>query len=547
MRTIQVTDRRTGETRQVPVTGTIVRIGKQQENDLVLDRTGVSRRHCELREVGGAWRVIDLNSRNGTFVNRERVQGERPIPEGAAVQVGEFTLTFDQDAKTEARAPAAVARGPAARTGPTRRVTPPHLKRRIHHRLLEEIDLKHTDMGEKPDHELRSHTQEVCARIVGTIRDEVPDWLDPQALIKEVVDEAVGLGPLEELLQDDAVTEIMVVGWDKVYVERDGKITLSPKQFMDNQQVVAVMRRILAPIGRRIDETTPLQDGRLADGSRVNAIIPPLALTGPALTIRKFSRNPYGVQDLIGFGTLNGDMAAFLELCVRHRMSILISGGTGSGKTTLLNVLAGYIPGADRIITIEDAAELQLPQDHIVSLESRPPSIEGRNAVPIRELVRNALRMRPDRIVVGECRGGEALDMLQAMNTGHDGSLTTLHANSPRDAISRLETLVLMAELDLPSRAIREQIASALHLIVHTARLVDGTRKITRVSAVTGLEGDTVTLQDVFGFDQQGFDEDGRVQGSFAPTGLVPDFVHALRQRGIEVDMSMFAKKDAAS
>lgn len=332
----------------------------------------------------------------------------------------------------------------------------------------------------------------------------------------------------------------MVNRFDRIYIERKGKIQLSGKQFTDNRQVVEVIRRIIAPIGRRIDESSPMVDARLADGSRVNAIIAPLALSGPTLTIRKFSKDPYTIRDLIKFGTLTDPMADFLRLCVTYRKNMCISGGTGSGKTTLLNVLTSFIPNDERIVTIEDAAELRLSQEHVVSLESKPPNIEGEGAIPIRKLVMNSLRMRPDRIVVGECRGGEALDMLQAMNTGHDGSLTTLHANSCRDAIARLETMVLMAGMDLPAKAIRDQIASAMDLMVHTARLTDGTRKITKIAAVGGMEGDIITLQDIFEFKQSGYDGSGKIIGKYEATGSIPSFIHELRQRGIEINMGIF-------
>jgi pilus assembly protein CpaF len=382
---------------------------------------------------------------------------------------------------------------------------------------------------------------------VKKFESERPEWLPAEALVKEVVDEAVGLGPLEDFLADDTVDEIMVNGWARVYVERHGRIELTDKQFTGNEQVLAVIRRILSPIGRRIDESSPMVDGRLADGSRVNAIIAPLSLTGPTITIRKFARTPYTHLDLIRFGSISPPMAEFLKFSVVNRRNIVISGGTGSGKTTLLNILSGFIPATERIVTIEDAAELQLAQEHVVSLESKPASIEGKGEIPIRKLVINALRMRPDRIVVGECRGGEALDMLQAMNTGHDGSLTTLHANSPRDVLARLETMVLMAGLELPSRAIREQIVAAISLIVHGARLPDGSRKITNVSEITGMEGDTIVLQPVFEFKQKGFDEHGKVLGDFRPSGAVPTFVPELRERGIPVDMSLFKSDEEPS
>jgi pilus assembly protein CpaF len=554
MPSLTLHDPRTGSTREIPLKKAVVRLGKHPDNDIPLEQVGISRQHCEIRRQDGRWLVHDLGSRNGTFLDGERIEKSAALAPGASIQVGDYVFTFsdgaapkggNQGAQTQPKPAPAPKAGSAglAPAGEEPRRTPPELKKRIHNRLLERLDLKHTEMSEDAA-ELRKHTSRVCQEIVRGLEKELPPWLNPDALVKEIVDEAIALGPLEELVADDEVTEIMVVGWDKVYVERSGKVALSPKQFTDNNQVLAVIRRILAPIGRRIDETTPMQDGRLHDGSRVNAIIPPLALTGPTLTIRKFSRDPFGVDDLIGFGSLTGPIARFLETAVRYRRNILISGGTGSGKTTLLNVLSGFIPFGERIVTVEDAAELQLPQEHVVRLESRPPNLEGRNAITIRDLVRNSLRMRPDRIVVGECRGGEALDMLQAMNTGHDGSLTTLHANSPRDAISRLETLVLMAGMELPSRAIREQISSAINIIVQISRLSDGTRKCMKISTVTGMEGDVVSLQDLFEFHQEGFDAQGNVAGHFSSTGIIPDFIHDLRRRGIEIDIGMFQESE---
>jgi pilus assembly protein CpaF len=347
---------------------------------------------------------------------------------------------------------------------------------------------------------------------------------------------------LEELLADETVTEIMVNRKDQIYVEQKGKLTLSEKKFISDEQVRGVIERIVAPLGRRIDESSPLVDARLKDGSRVNAVIPPLALKGPCITIRKFSKKPFKVHDLIRFGSMTNKMGEFLELAVANRQNIFISGGTGSGKTTLLNVMSGFIPEDERIVTVEDAAELQLPQEHVVSLESRPPNIEGKGAILIRDLVKNCLRMRPDRIVVGECRGGEALDMLQAMNTGHDGSLTTAHANSPRDALSRIETMVLMAGMDLPTRAIREQMASAVNLIVQQSRMTDGSRKITYITEITGMEGDKITLQDIFLFKQTGYDkEKQKVIGEYVATGMVPKFIDKLRSRGLNVNLEMFS------
>jgi pilus assembly protein CpaF len=360
-------------------------------------------------------------------------------------------------------------------------------------------------------------------------------------VIQQIGDGILGLGPLEPYVRDPDVTEIMVNGPESIYVERQGKLHWTGARFFDEEQLRRTIDKIVARIGRRIDEASPYVDARLPDGSRVNAIIPPLALDGPCLTVRKFSAEPYGVNDLISFGTVTPQVAELVEACVRGRLNILVSGGTGAGKTTTLNVLSSFLPDDERILTIEDAAELRLQQPHVVRLEYRPPNIEGRGEVTIRDLVRNALRMRPDRIVVGEVRGSEALDMLQAMNTGHEGSISTIHANSPRDALSRLETMALMAGMDLTIRAVREQMASALDLIIHQSRLRDGTRRFTHVTEVIGMEGDVITLQDVHLFDfRAGVDERGQYQGSLKATGLRPAFVEKLEDRGIHLPVETF-------
>ncbi len=560
MYTFTISDIRTKQTSTIEMPGNILRIGKSPDNELVLERKAISRQHCRIEVHNGALIVRDLGSRNGTFLDGRRLAPNTPVPFGLkqTIQIGDFALTVAGRTRNSGRPPVApgAVRHPRAKphenaairkadaiqaAKSSRRVTPVELKRQIHALLLERMDLKHKDMSSSSNEQLRLDTEQVCTQIVRELASALPSWLSPAALIKEIVDEAVGLGLLEDLLDEPDVDEIMVCGWDKIYVERRGKLELTDKQFTDNAQVIAIMRRILAPIGRRIDETSPMADGRLADGSRVNAIISPVALSGPTLTIRKFAKVPFTHEDLINrFHSITRNMIDFLRLAVQHRANILISGGTGSGKTTLLNIVSNFIPQDERIVTIEDAAELQLHQDHLVRLESRPPNIEGKNAIPIRELVRNSLRMRPDRIVVGECRGGEALDMLQAMNTGHDGSLTTLHANSPRDALSRLETLVLMAGMELPSRAIREQIASAINFIIQQSRMVDGSRKVEKISAVTGITEDTINLQDIFVFEQRGFDPEGNIRGRFKATGVIPDFVQTLLARGIKVDTSIF-------
>ncbi len=361
-------------------------------------------------------------------------------------------------------------------------------------------------------------------------------------IIQQIGDTILGLGPLEPFVRDPEVTEVMVNGPHNVFVERAGKLYRTDVHFRSEEELRRTIDKIVARVGRRVDESSPYVDARLADGSRVNAIIPPLAIHGSALTIRKFATDPYTASDLIGFGTLTHELVRFLEACVRGRMNILVSGGTGAGKTTLLNVLSAFLPDDERIITIEDSAELRLQQPHVVSLEYRPPNIEGKGEVTIRDLVRNALRMRPDRIVVGEVRGGEALDMLQAMNTGHDGSISTIHANSPRDVLSRLETMVMMAGMELTIRAVREQISAAIDLIVHVARLQDGSRRVTHATEIVGMEGDTITLQDLFVFDfGGGFDDRGRVQGTLVPTGLRPHFLDRLAERNVHLDAAMFA------
>lgn len=360
-------------------------------------------------------------------------------------------------------------------------------------------------------------------------------------LVDDISNELLGLGPLEPLLQNETVSEIMVNGPYQIFIEQKGKLKLSDVRFYDNAHLMSIIERILTPLGRRVDESSPLVDARLADGSRVNIIIPPLSLVGPVVTIRKFTKKALSINDLIKFGTLNRDMATFLDACVQARLNILVAGGTGSGKTTTLNVLSSFIPETDRIVTIEDAAELRLQQAHVVTLEARPANLEGQGAITIRDLVRNALRMRPDRIIVGEVRSGEALDMLQAMNTGHDGSLTTAHANTPRDVLSRLETMVLMAGMELPVRAVRTQVSSAIDLIIQQSRIRDGTRKITHITEVQGMEGDTIILQDLFKYVQDFIDEQGRSVGHYESMGLAPQFMDKFKMNGIDLPSSFFS------
>jgi pilus assembly protein CpaF len=409
------------------------------------------------------------------------------------------------------------------------------LRQRVHHLVIDELGplLYDRRVGEE---ELSHQLQEQLKTILS--RERVPlSGADRAQLLQDVTDDILGYGPIDGLLKDPDVTEVMVNGPNRVYVERGGKLMRAGAVFADEAHLRRIIEKIVAQVGRRVDEATPMVDARLPDGSRVNAVIPPLAIGGPFLTIRKFAKDPFTVDDLVNFGSFSRDTARFLEACVKGRLNVIVSGGTGTGKTTALNVLSSFIPVDERVVTIEDAKELQLRQDHVLALEARPPNIEGKGEIRIRDLVRNALRMRPDRIVVGECRGGEALDMLQAMNTGHDGSLTTVHANSPRDSLSRIETMVLMAGMELPIRAIREQMASAIDLIVQLTRLRDGSRRVTHVSEVQGMEGDVIVLQDLFLFDfAMGVDADGRFRGTLKSTGIRPKFadeVFAKRAGGL--------------
>lgn len=412
------------------------------------------------------------------------------------------------------------------------------LKIKIHREVIEIVDrdqhFKDMEM-EALSEEVRGLAEAILEREMGFL-----PMSERQSIAGEITNDIVGLGPLEPLLNDPSVTEVMVNGPDQVYVEKKGKLILTDVTFRDDDHVMHIIDKIVSPIGRRIDESMPMVDARLLDGSRVNAIIPPLSLKGPTITIRKFSKDPYKAADLIRFGTLTPSMSFFLEACVKSKLNIVISGGTGSGKTTTLNVLSSFIPETDRIVTVEDAAELQLNQRHVITLETRAPNIEGKGAITMRDLVKNTLRMRPDRIVVGEVRSGEALDMLQAMNTGHDGSLTTGHANTPRDMLSRLETMVLMAGMDLPIRAIREQISSAINLIVQQNRMRDGSRRITSITEVMGMEGDIIILQEIFRFEQQGIDNKGNIIGAHKATGIVPQFVFRMEEEGISLPKDIF-------
>jgi len=541
----------------------IYTIGRSEACKIRLRHPEISERHALLTLRDPAVLIEDLHSSNGTSINGVSIQEPTPVREDDVIGVGPCLLRISR-VQAAPTPPAAVPPGvpdPSDLTGgfpssapeplsPIPPSPPPdpmatlrrEIKTQIHSELIQRLDLKRMTVSRIGTDELQTKARETIRTIIAEVRrnQKLPSGIDPHRLEKEIYDEAMRLGPLEDFLADESITEIMVNGPDQVYVERDGRLELTGQTFMDDESVHGVIERIVAPIGRRIDESQPYVDARLPDGSRVNAIISPLSLTGPCITIRKFAKRALTVEDFIRFGTWTRNAADFLRLCVLMRKNIVVAGGTGSGKTTLLNVLSGFIPPTDRIVTIEDAAELRLAQPHVIRLEARPPNIEGRGAVPIRDLVRNALRMRPDRIIVGECRGGEALDMLQAMNTGHDGSLTTVHANSPRDVISRLETMVLMSGLELPSRAIREQIASAIDMVVHESRLSDGSRKVVCISEVVGLEGQQIIMQDLFEYRQTGLDERGKVIGTFMPTGAVPTFYEHLQSRGLHIDPAVF-------
>ena len=555
-------------------------IGSARSNDLVIDSRQLSKRQAELRLEDTGVFIRDVGSLTGCWVNRERVVDFGPLSDLDEVEVGDVRLSLKSVRYSAAAKPskdilesdsvAPLTSHTSVRTpsvaGASGMSTPTvaddssalalsddsdaqaaademaYWGQIVHEQLLFQMDLQRKDVNRMSDEVLRRESDDLIKDIIGRLGTELPDTLDRARLARNVLNESVGLGPLEEFLDDESITEIMVNNYKEIFIERDGKLERSQVTFSSDATVSAVIDRIISPLGRRIDESSPIVDARLKDGSRVNAIIPPLALKGPSLTIRKFPKHRMKFDDLIATDAVSSAMVDFLKVCVEMRKNMVVSGGTGSGKTTLLNVLSNFIPATDRIVTIEDAAELKLIQPNLVSLESRPPNLEGRGEIPIRDLVKNSLRMRPDRIVVGECRGGEALDMLQAMNTGHNGSLTTIHANNPRDVLSRLEVLVLMAGMELPVSAIREQVASAVDLIIQQTRFPCGSRKITRITEIVGVESGTVQLQDIFKFQQHAFDENKRVVGHFEATGAIPSFYEELRYLGYEMDLSNFSQ-----
>ena len=582
-------------------------VGSDQQNKIVLADSMISWRHAILSNTRGSLFVEDLGSNTGTYLDGQRVQGRMEVGPGQRVQIGTFVVarqagngaraesppTFESPPANPSAPPdqAAPASPPPITKAPSSPATPPpmrpakpaaggmpevisvpaaseeakraladfdprgrariapvhpkkiEIKKQVHAELLKRLDIRRMTVDQVTESDLQQRARHTVSQIISEVSSKLPEGINPHALAKEICEEALGLGPLEDLLANEDITEIMVNGPSRIYVETAGRLQLTDRCFVDDSSVMAIIERIVSPIGRRIDESSPYVDARLPDGSRVNAIINPLSLSGPCITIRKFAREPFSVDKLIQIGSITRDIADFIAACVKLRKNIIVSGGTGTGKTTMLNVVSNYLPTDERIVTIEDAAELRLIQDHVITLEARPANMEGKGAIVIRDLVRNALRMRPDRIVVGECRGGEALDMLQAMNTGHDGSLTTVHANSPRDVVSRLETMVLMSGMELPVRAIREQIGAAVQLILHLSRFSDGTRRVSRVTEVCGMEGDKITMQDLWEFQQTGVGEDRRVTGSIVPTGSVPTFLEEFALRGIPMDKTMFDPK----
>ncbi len=555
-----------GRRKLFKVKGSLCSIGSARSNDLVVNTRLVGKRHAELRLESDGVYLRDLGSMSGSWVNRERIVEHGPISDLDEISVGDISLTInaskiklsanDSSIAIDGNSDYQLATSVGALTDSASRQADPlestnaelsksdealsYWGRIIHEQLLDQMDLRRKDVNRMTDEQLKTESLVLIKNIISGMSDQIPGSVDRSVLESDVLNEAVGLGPLEQFLNDEDVTEIMVNNHSEIFIEKEGKLERSRSTFSSDATVYAVIERIITPIGRRIDESSPIVDARLKDGSRVNAVIPPLALKGPSITIRKFPKHRMEFSELVEIGSVDQRMVDFLRVCVEKRKNIIVSGGTGSGKTTLLNVLSNFIPSADRVVTIEDAAELKLIQPNLVSLESRPSNLEGNGEVPIRELVKNSLRMRPDRIVVGECRGGEAIDMLQAMNTGHDGSLTTIHANNPRDVISRLEVLVLMAGLDLPVTAIREQVASAVDMIIQQTRFPCGSRKITRITEVVGVESGTVQLQDIFIYQQEGHSADGRVQGMFKATGAIPTFYEELRDVGVEVDLSAF-------
>ena len=519
-----------------------IQVGKDPASQVVLSGWNVARQHAQFLLHDEEVFLQDQGSLFGTWVDGHRVTRFGPFKGGEEIIIGGHTLVVSLDSALQpasAEARDALEDGESSRRlAVTLLVEDPLLRwrRSLHRTLLQQLDNRRIDTAQMKDEELRSNIRALVSEIIRDTRD-LPEDIDRTLLAQQLLDEAIGLGPLEVLLNDDSVTEVMVNRFDEIWVERAGRLERTSVAFTSNVAVLGAIERIVTPLGRRIDESSPMVDARLKDGSRVNAIIPPLALRGPSMTIRKFPKSRMGHEGMIKTGSITAPMVEFMRIAVEEKLNIIVSGGTGTGKTTLLNMVSNFIPDNERIVTIEDAAELSLSQPNLVSLESRPANIEGKGAIAIRDLVRNSLRMRPDRIVVGECRGGEALDMLQAMNTGHDGSLTTLHSNSPRDAMSRLEVLVTMAGMNIPVSAIREQIASAVDLIIQLTRFPCGSRKVTQITEITGFADGMIHMQDVYSFKKTGVDADFRTVGHFAAAGTVPEFFTRLQEHGLKLDL----------
>ena len=520
-------------------------LGSSPTADIRLAADGVQARHARISNDNGLYTVIPFTPKVPVFVNGEYVPADgHPLVDGDQIQLGDWVMGF-LDTTTDDPSGTAGADFFGAKKKREEGGAHERIKRKLHAALIDRMNLRGLDAGPTP--ELRLRTDRFILALLEENKAEIQAaGIQPETLRRELLQLALGYGQLDDLLADPSISEIMCLGDGRIYIERKGKITLSESRFDDPSELRAVIDRIVGPIGRRIDESSPIVDGRLPDGSRVNAVIEPVSIDGPTLDIRKFTANQLGVDDLIRGDSMTPAMAKFLQLAVRYRQNIIVAGGTGSGKTTLLNILSSFIPSDERIVTIEDSAELRLRQDHVVRLESRPQNVEGKGEIPIRALVKNALRMRPDRIVVGECRGGEALDMLQAMNTGHDGSLTTLHANSPRDVISRLETLAMMSGLELPERAIRQQIASAVNIVCHQSRLTDGSRRIVSIAEVVPTKGgEDLEMRDIYRYQRTGIEKGtGRILGRYLYTGVRPAFIQTLEESGIDYDRSIFANPE---
>ena len=573
----------------------VLTIGRHSDCDIQLHgNSGISRHHARLHVLNGTICIEDTNSVKGVLVNDHKIEVPTVVDQGSIIKICQYTLLIEDEARSsgeniiekeekEKRTISSKEKEESERDGHghvyalpeistkgLEKTVPFHkkhdnddfmkefenasilyedetmqLSKKIHEDILDKLNLSEGALKIMKSSEVRSKVESCLDRTLDERRHEIPVNLSVDLLRQALLDELIGFGPISPLLRSPKISEIMINGPSKIFVECKGKLHRTAVKFYNEQHLISIIQRIVEPLGRHIDEASPMVDARLPDGSRVNAIIPPLAVNGASMTIRKFADKKLSTDDLIGFGSMTPEMALFLETAVVNRMNILVSGGTGSGKTTLLNVLSQFIPEDERVITVEDSAELKLSHENLVCLEARPANIEGKGRVSIRDLVVNTLRMRPDRIIVGECRGPEALDMLQAMNTGHDGSLTTCHANTPRDAVTRLENMVMMAGFELPSDAIREQISSALDLIVQQTRMSDGSRKIEKITEVTGREGKQILMQDIFTFEQTGFDSEGRVTGYHTATGNIPVFIEELRRRGkLNLDMSVFVPKN---